>query len=210
MLSSATVAAILALSAPALATNSGWRDIEAINIATGNSLGYIWSEPNGLQYPNSVYGDERFDFMFRKGTDNNKMVEVLDEPADAQMRCAREGPSPCSGTAYFDVGGGEWEAGNYLVQGGFRYSGTPNYTIDDEFLVDNYSNVTGKATFEYVGSNSRNEPYAYYGVYPRNSIVYSHGKCANTRCSLRRYSRDRERRALRRPVHQVCKLPNTR
>jgi hypothetical protein len=209
MLSSATAAAILAFSAPALAAKSGWRAIEAVNIATGNSLGYIWSKPNGLQYPDPVYGDERFDFMFRKGTDNNKMVEVSDEPADAQMRCAREGPSPCSGTAYFDVGVGEWEAGNYLVQGGFRYAGTPNYTIDDEFLVDNYNNVTGKATFEYVRSNDRDEPYAWYGMYLRNSIAHLNERHANTRYSLRRYSQDRQRRAQWRPVYQVRKFPNT-
>jgi hypothetical protein len=210
MLSSATAAAILAFSAPALAANFGWKAIEAVNTATGNSLGYVWSEPNNLQYPDPVYGDARYDFMFRMGVDNNKLVEVSDEPADAEMRCAKESPSPCTGTAYFDVGGGQWEAGNYLVQGGFRYAGTANYTIDDEFLVDNYNNDTGKATFEYVGSNDRNQPYAWYGMYLRNSIGHSPEKHANTRCSLRRYSQDRQRRAQWRSVHQVRKLPNTR
>jgi hypothetical protein len=48
MLSSATAAAILAFSAPALAANFGWKAIEAVNTATGNSLGYVWSEPNNL------------------------------------------------------------------------------------------------------------------------------------------------------------------
>jgi hypothetical protein len=209
MLSSATAAAILAFSAPALAANFGWKAIEAVNTATGNSLGYVWSEPNNLQYPDPVYGDARYVFMFRMGVDNNKLVEVSDEPADAEMRCAKESPSPCTGTAYFDVGGGQWEAGNYLVQGGFRYAGTANYTIDDEFLVDNYNNATGKATFEYVGSNDRNEPYAWYGMYLWNSIAHLHGSHANTRYSLRRYSQDRQRRAQWRSVHQVCKFPNT-
>jgi hypothetical protein len=168
MKSSAAVAAILAFSAPALAVNSGWRAIEAVNVETGKSLGYLWSEANGLQYSDPVYGDERFDFMFRKGS-NNKLVEVSDEPAGTEMRCARESPSPCSGTAYFEVGGGEWEAGNYLVRGGFRYEGTPNYKRD-EFFVNNYNNATGRAELKYAGSNDRDEPHAFYGMCPRSTM----------------------------------------
>jgi len=169
MKSSATAGVILAFSAPALAINSGWRIIEAISVATGESLGKLWSEANGLQYPDPVYGDERFDIMFRKGVDNSKLVEVSDEPAATPMRCARESPSPCSGTAYLDVGGGEWESGHYLVSGGFRYDDTPNYT-PDKFLVDNYNNATGETDFKYAGTNSRNEEYAFYGMYSRRTM----------------------------------------
>lgn len=163
MKSSATAAALLAFSVPAMAINSGWRVIEAVNVATGESIGELWAEANGLQYPDPVYGDARYDFMFRKGGINSKLVEVSDEPAGAPMRCARESPSPCSGTAYFEVGGGEWEAGHYLVRGGFRYENAPNYKRD-QFFVDNYNNDTGKADFKYAGTNKRNEEYAFYGM----------------------------------------------
>jgi hypothetical protein len=171
MKSSTTAAAIFALSSPALAVNSRWSPVEAINIATGKSIGYLWSEANGLQYSNPVYGDERFDFMFindgpksNQQATNLKAVEVSDEPSAAVMRCARESPSPCSGSAYFEVGGGQWEAGHYLVRGGFRYSNAPGYKLDEGFYVDNYNNATGHLDFKYTGTNDRNEEYAFYGM----------------------------------------------
>lgn len=172
MKSSASAAALIALSSPAIAVNSRWSYLEAFNIATGKSLGYLWSEANGLEYPDPVYGDERFDFMFRHAGPlsnnewvNQKYVEVSDEPSAAQMRCARESPSPCTGTAFLEVGGGQWEAGHYLVRGGFRYDDTPGYKRDAGFFVDNYNNATGTLDFHYVGTNDRNEDYAFYGMF---------------------------------------------
>ena len=64
MKSSTTAAAIVALSSPAVAVNSRWSPLEAVNIATGQSIGYLWSEASGLDYSNPVYGDARYDFMF--------------------------------------------------------------------------------------------------------------------------------------------------
>ena len=198
MKSSTTAAALFALSSPAFAINSRWSPVEAVNIATGKSIGYLWSEANGLQYSNPVYGDARYDFMFiNAGPKSNhqavnlKAVEVSDEPSAAEMRCARESPSPCSGTAYFEVGGGQWEAGHYLVRGGFRYSNAPGYKRDEGFFVDNYNNATGNLDFKYVGTNDRNQEYAFYGM--------SHNPERSTACridtdkeySLRRYSRNR-------------------
>ncbi|KAM0711142.1 hypothetical protein Q7P35_001881 [Cladosporium inversicolor] len=169
MKSSATAAAIIALSSSAVAVNSRWSPLEAVNIATGQSIGYLWSEANGLHYSNPVYGDARHDFMFindgptsKNEALNLKAVEASDEPSAALMRCARENPSPCSGAAYFEVGGGQWESGHYLVRGGFRYPGTPGYKRDEGFHVDNYNNATGTLDFKYAGTNDRNEGYVFY------------------------------------------------
>lgn len=149
----------LALAAPG---DNRWLPLEAFNTATGDSLGYLWSEPIQPQYPDPVYGDESFALTFAKMRQNMKKVQVYDEPegSTAVMACARTGPSPCWGSGFFDVGGGEWEAGHYLVRAGFRYEDTPGYTPDSGFKVDNYDNATGAVDFEYVGPNG---PYAFYG-----------------------------------------------
>jgi hypothetical protein len=164
MKSSTTAAAIFAIAAPALAAQGDdrWLPIEAFNTATGESLGYLWSEPIEAQYPNPVYGDESFDLMFATAYQNLKRVQIFDEPegSTAGMSCARTGPSPCWGYGYFDVGGGEWEAGHYMVRAGFRYSNTPGYSPDSGFKVGNYNNDTGAVDFEYVGLK---RPYAFYG-----------------------------------------------
>ena len=200
MKSSMTAAALLALASPAVAVNSRWSPLEAVNIATGQSIGYLWSEPNGLKYSNPVYGDERFDFMFINDgpTSKNeavslKAVEVSDEPSAAGMRCARESPSPCSGLAYFEVGGGQWKAGHYLVRGGFRYSNAPGYKRDEGFYVDNYNNATGHLDFKYVGTNDRNEEYAFYGMSfsPGQSTACMQKSDTDDKSSLRRHSRNR-------------------
>jgi hypothetical protein len=198
MKSSSTAAALFALSSPALAINSRWNPIEAVNIATGKSIGYLWSEANGLQYSNPVYGDARYDFMFiNAGPKSNhqavnlKAVEVSDEPSSAEMRCARESPSPCSGTAYFEVGGGQWEAGHYLVRGGFRYSNAPGYKRDEGFYVDNYNNATGNLDFKYVGTNDRNEEYAFYGMSPNPEQSTACRIHTDKEYSLRCYTRNR-------------------
>lgn len=198
MKSSTTAAALVALSSPALAVNSRWSPVEAVNIATGQSIGYLWSEPNGLEYPNPVYGDERFDFMFiHPGPKSNnefvnmKAVEVSDEPSAAVMRCARESPSPCYGSAFFEVGGGQWEAGHYLVRGGFRYPDTAGYKRDEGFYVDNYNNATGHLDFKYVGTNDRNEEYAFYGMFPISGQSTACRIDTDDVSSLRRYSQNR-------------------
>lgn len=210
MKSSTTAAALLALSSPAVAVNSRWSPVEAVNIATGQSIGYLWSEPNGLEYSNPVYGDERFDFMFindgptsKNEAVNLKAVEVSDEPSAAGMRCARESPSPCSGLAYFEVGGGQWEAGHYLVRGGFRYPDAPGYKRDEGFYVDNYNNATGHLDFKYVGTNDRNEEYAFYGMSPDTGQSTACRSDTDDESSLRRHSCNRGRRAQWRPFHQV-------
>lgn len=170
MKASTITLAILAIAAPALAAQGDDRyiPIEAFNFATGKSLGYLWSEPIEPQYPDPVYGDESFDLMFAKMHQNMKKVQVYDEPegSTAVMACARESPSPCWGSGYFDVGGGEWEAGHYLVRAGFRYSDTPGYSPDSGFKVDNYNNATGATDFTYIGPNA---PYAFYGGFPRDN-----------------------------------------
>jgi hypothetical protein len=198
MKSSTTAAAIFTLSSPALAVNSRWSPVEAINIATGKSIGYLWSEPNGLQYSNPVYGDERFDFMFindhpiiHPRAINLKAVEVSDEPSAAMMRCARGDPSSCGGAAYFEVGGGQWEAGHYLVRGGFRYPNAPGYKRDEGFYVDNYNNATGNLDFKYTGTNDRNEEYAFYGMSPNTERSTTCRDDTDMDSSLRRYSRNR-------------------
>ena len=198
MKSSATAAVFLALSSSAVAVNSRWSPVEAINIATGQSIGYLWSEPNGLKYSNPVYGDERFDFMFinngptsKNEAVNLKAVEVSDEPSAAGMRCARESPSPCSGLAYFEVGGGQWEAGHYLVRGGFRYSNAPGYKRDEGFYVDNYNNATGHLDFKYIGTNDRNEEYAFYGMSLHTGQSTACRSDTDDASSLRRYSQNR-------------------
>lgn len=205
-----TAAALLALASPAVAVNSRWSPLEAVNIATGQSIGYLWSEPNGLKYSNPVYGDERFDFMFINDgpTSKNeavslKAVEVSDEPSAAGMRCARESPSPCSGLAYFEVGGGQWEAGHYLVRGGFRYPNAPGYKRDEGFYVDNYNNATGHLDFKYVGTNDRNEEYEFYGMSPDTGQSTACRSDTDDESSLRRHSCNRGRRAQWRPFHQV-------
>lgn len=164
MKTSVTAAAIFAFAAPALAApgDNRWLPIEAFNTATDESLGYLWSEPIDVQYPDPVYGDESFDLMFAKMHQNMKRVQVIDDPegSTAIMGCARTGPSPCWGSGFFDVGGGEWEAGHYLVRAGFRYADTPGYSPDTGFTVDNYDNATGAVDFKYIGPN---KPYSFYG-----------------------------------------------
>lgn len=166
MKASVAAAAIFACVAPALAApgDNRWIAIEAFNAATDESLGYLWSEPIEVQYPDPVYGDESFDLMFAKMSQNMKKVQVIDDPegSTAVMGCARTGPSPCWGSGFFDVGGGEWEAGHYLVRAGFRYADTPGYTPDTGFTVDNYNNATGAVDFKYIGPN---KPYAFYGKF---------------------------------------------
>jgi hypothetical protein len=138
--STPTTALILALAAPSLAAqgDNRWLPIEALNAATGASLGYLWSEPTANQYPNPVYGDESFTLTFAKMHQNLKRVQIYDDPegSTAIMSCARTGPSPCWGYGYFDVGGGEWgEAASFRVRAGFRYADTVGYKPDDGFGV---------------------------------------------------------------------------
>ena len=78
------------------------------------------------------------------------------------MSCARTGPSPCWGYGYFDVSGGEWDAGRYLVRAGSRYADTEGYVPDSGFGVDGYDNDTGAVDFEYSG---RRKPYGFYGSF---------------------------------------------
>ena len=167
-LTTTTLILPLALATPSLAAqgDSRWLSLEALNTATNTSLGYLWSKPIEPQFPNPVYGDESFSLTFAKMHQNLKRVQIYDEPegSTAVMSCARIGPSPCWGYGYFDVGGGEWEAGRYLVRAGFRYAGTEGYVPDSGFGVDGYNNDTGAVEFRYGGGR---KVYGFYGFYGR-------------------------------------------
>lgn len=170
--------------------------VEAVNIQTGKSLGTLWTEPIEPTFPDPVYGDEAFDVMFRKGRSNNKNVHLSDieDPMNSifSMNCARVSPSPCWGSGNFDVGGGEWEAGHYLVRADFRYDDTPGYSPDKGWIADGYNNETGIAEVRYIGGP--HQPYAFYGKF--SSTIYDdqiRTLLALTDvlgCSMRRHSRD--------------------
>lgn len=174
MKSFATAASLVALAAPAIVQAARNVPIEAINIATGDPLGFLWSEPVEPHFPEPAYGDEAFDLMFRKGRSNNKKVRLSDiedfSQARAEMWCARESPSPCWGTGYFEAGGGEWEAGHYLVHADFRYADTPGYNPSKGWIADGYNNETGVAEFRYIGDSSRD--YAFYGMFWRPTVSH--------------------------------------
>lgn len=165
MKSIATATSIFALTA--IVEGARNLPVHAVNIKTGAELGTIWTEPIEASFPDPVYGDEMFDVMFRKGRSNNKNVFLSDikdpEKSTAQMNCARVSPSPCWGTGFFNVGGGEWEAGHYLVSADFRYNDTPGYNPDQGWIADNYNNDTGIAEVRYIGGPK--EAYAFYGEF---------------------------------------------
>ena len=165
MKTSMTAAAMLAASAaPALAwegVQSKRFQMQAVTVNGNKPLGHIWTESKEPNFPNPVYGDEAFDVMFRKGEVNNKGLDLHDiygaDGSSVWISCARSSPYPCYGYAWLNVGGGEWEAGHYLVDASFRYDNQG----EKGFSIENYDKETGLAEMVYNGPKA---PYAFYGT----------------------------------------------
>lgn len=170
----AALVASLATAAVAEGVRSAQFSIEVINKATDASIGHLWMERKEAHFPDPVYGDAAYDLMFIKQRAND-MTFYLDDlynpkGSDAWMACSRGRPGPCTG-AILNVGGGEWEAGHYLVDGKFRYEMEPELG----WSINNYSKETGIADFEY--SNGDHE-YVFYGRLsfhdPENNSMTNH------------------------------------
>ncbi|KAM0718234.1 hypothetical protein Q7P37_006566 [Cladosporium fusiforme] len=163
MKTSMTGAAILATLVTSAVAQKAVRSlafsVEVINKVTDSSLGHLSMQEKKPNFPDPVYGDVAYDVLFTKKSSDNELFELRDlynpKGSDAAVYCPRTKFSSECARGVLNVGGGEWEAGNYLVDLKFRYDMEPELG----WALNNYNKETGIADFEYSRDG---HDYAFY------------------------------------------------